>query len=64
MHVKHKYINALIDAIDFITTNVDGADEGKREEEMLSILHEMVDKMKVSQHKALVNYYVRKKKVL
>jgi hypothetical protein len=61
MHIKTKYINAIIDAIDFISTNVDGADEENSEQELLSTLHECKNKMREDQHKRRVNYYLNKK---
>jgi hypothetical protein len=61
MHVKSKYIQAIEDAIDFIQHNVDGADSEQNEYETLIILRELVKKMEESQHKRLVNYFIRKK---
>lgn len=60
MHIKQKYIDAIVDAIDFVSNRVDGADEGKDEKEMLDTLHELQESMKRSYHKTLVNYYVKK----
>ena len=61
MHVKSKYIDAIHAAIDFIETNIDGADENNQEKEMLETLRELREKMNKSKHKSLVRYYVRKK---
>lgn len=61
MHVKSKYITAISDSIDFIQHNVDGANEEQSENETLTVLNEILNKMKKSQHKKWVNYYVNKK---
>lgn len=60
MHVKTKYIDAVHLAIDFIENAVDGADEDKQEQETLSVLRELREQMKASQHKGRVNYYLNK----
>ena len=60
MHIKQKYIDAIVDAIDFVSNRVDGADEGKDEKEMLDALRELQETMQRSYHKSLVNYYVKK----
>lgn len=62
MYIKFKYIEAIFDAIDFISSNVDGADYDKQERELLDTLRELRRKMNESQHKRLVNYYLHKKK--
>lgn len=62
MYVISKYINAVIDAIDFIYGNTDGACEGHQELDTLSVLRELVKKMNDSQHKQLVGYYLKKHK--
>lgn len=61
MHVKEKYIDAVNNAIDFISTNVDGADEEHQEKETLKSLRELFQSMIKSQHKKRVSYYVNKK---
>ena len=60
MHIKAKYIDAVHSAIDFIETNVDGANEDNQEQETLSVLRELMKSMIYSNHKKLVSYYVRK----
>ena len=60
MHIKNKYINAIIDAMDFISQNTDGASEEHQEKETLTVLQEIITKMEESEHKRLVRYYVRK----
>lgn len=60
MHVKTKYIEAIHSAIDFIEENVDGADDENTENELRGTLNELLKAMEESQHKKLVNYYVRK----
>ena len=60
MHIKSKYIQAIENAIDFISHNADGASDEQSERETISILREISAKMKVSQHKKRVNYYVSK----
>ena len=61
MHIKSKYITAISDSIDFIQHNVDGANEEGNENETLTVLNEILNQMKKSQHKKWVSYYVRKK---
>lgn len=60
MHIKTKYIEAVHAAIDFIETNIDGADDDKQEQEMLEALRELRKSMQESKYKELVRYYVRK----
>jgi len=60
MHVKSKYIQAVEDAIDFISHNIDGADDEQNESETLIALKELVKSMEESQHKKRVRYYVAK----
>lgn len=60
MYIKNEYMNAITDAIDFISQNVDGASEEHNESETLHVLREMLVKMEESYHKNLVKYYVRK----
>lgn len=60
MHIKAKYIDAVHAAIDFIQTNVDGADESNQEQETLNVLRELRKSMEESKHKKLVSYYFNK----
>jgi hypothetical protein len=61
MHVKDQYISAILDAIDFIVHNTDGASHEHDESHTVNVLNEILDKMEQSQHKRLVRYYVRKR---
>lgn len=62
MSKKEKYIEALEDAIDFITHNVDGAAPEHQERETLKTLREMSRRLKETKPKTtIVNLFKEKK---
>lgn len=60
MHITKKEYSAIFSAIDFISTNSDGADDYSHYEEMQDGLRSVCEKYKKDKHKRLVKIYLRK----